>query len=99
MARGLSRLKALLLAFEQPQRGFELRAHLLELGLGELALEDRHRRGWHRSDATVSAGLGQLAQTLARSADGEALFVQQAADAPDHLHVVVLVIAAVAPAL
>src|SRR4029077_1715475 len=55
----------------------------------------RLRRGRARN----GVGLGQLAQALARAADGEALFVQQAADAADHLHVVVLVVAAVAPAL
>src|SRR5690348_2885115 len=49
-------------------------------------------------DAGLHARLLAL-QACARTGDGEALFVQQRADLPDHQHVVTLVIAAVAAAL
>jgi hypothetical protein len=41
----------------------------------------------------------KLAQPVARAADGEALVVQQVADAPDQQHLVVLVVAPVAAPL
>src|SRR5581483_615809 len=81
-------------AIEQLEQALELgaqRRELLLLGLRLLgrqdAMRDRDRRAGH------------LLQPLARAADGEALVVEQAADAPDHLHILRLVVAAVAAPL
>ena len=49
--------------------------------------------------ALVALDLHQFLQLVARAADGEALVVQQVADAPDHQHLMVLVIAPVAAPL
>ena len=49
--------------------------------------------------ALVALALHDLLQLVARAADGEALVVEQVADAPDHQHLVVLVVAPVAAPL
>ena len=47
----------------------------------------------------VTFELNQFLQLVARTTDGEALFVQQISDASDHQHFMVLVITAIATAL
>src|SRR4051812_41909035 len=76
---------------------------VLELALAEgglLHLDDFHALEHHLARAAlVALDLHDLLQLVARAADGEALVVQEVADAPDHQHLVVLVVAAVAPPL
>ena len=54
----------------------------------------RHQHRWQRR--FIVRGRHWILQAIARPADGEALVVQQVADASDHQHLVVLVIPAVA---
>ena len=55
--------------------------------------------GYNTPGSALALDLNDLLQLVARAADGEALVVQQVADAPDHQHLVVLVVAPVAAPL
>src|SRR2546421_1479877 len=73
----------------------------------QLALNgvDIHAVGARRAAAVAHGGLGlfflrrRAVEPVARAADGEALLVQELADAADKQHLVVLVVAAIAAAL